>query len=216
MLENKNFETAGAIRSVREERLRYKYLSELVFDKSTPLEVILLIWEELWAYRVNDISVNNAKALSTVIIDLEVVKPIVLTSHIVEHILNLSEASNKDTIRKFNQADMLSYLLKKIQKDSSADTDISEASKLLVLFNHLDTEYYAFKIASSISFPFDLVYNLAVAGNRTAKSVKKIRYPEFRQKALELILEQTSEDLHSAPDNMLWDIVKWDWMSTSR
>lgn len=215
-MNNESFKTAGAIRSVREGRLRYKYLSDLVFDESTSLEVILLIWEELWTYRVNDISVDNAKALSDFIVDLKIVKPIILASRIVEHILNISVASNKDTVRKFNQADMLSYLLKRIQKDTSADTDISEASKLLVLFDHLDTECYAFKIASSISFPSDLVYNLAIAGNRTAKSVKKIRYQEFRQKALELILEQTGEDLHSAPDNMVWDVVKWDWMKTSK
>jgi len=46
---------AWQVSSVREEHLRYKYISELVLEKSTSLEVILLIWKELWAYLTNDI-----------------------------------------------------------------------------------------------------------------------------------------------------------------
>lgn len=205
-------EATISIMQMHRERLMYRSLASLVENESTSSEVIILFWKELWAASEKDIPLYECKKLIRLIIDNpHGISSIVLASHIIENLLDLHSAKRS---RFYGKVDVSRYLFDKISTADSSDTDIEAADKLLALFENTNNNYISYSLAVSSAFLIDYVCKLSLDGDPYARQASFNRLDELRKRALELIHEQTGEDLHSAPDDVLWNLLQWDWLSS--
>jgi hypothetical protein len=203
-------EATISIMQMHRERLMYRSLANLVENESTSSEVIILFWKELWAASEKDIPLHECKKLIRLIIDNpHGVSYITLASHIIQDILDLYSVKRS---RFYGKVDVSRYLFDKISKADSSDIDIDAAIKLLILFDDDKSNYIAYSLAMSSAFPIDFVCKLSLDENPYAQQASFNRIHELRQRALELISEQTGENLHGAPDNLLWNLLQWSWL----
>lgn len=207
-------EATISIMLLHKERLMYQSLTRLVENESTSPEVIVLFWKELWAASDNDIPRSERKKLIRLIIDNpHGIKLIVLASHIVQDIFDYYSVKRSKYHVKM---DLNEYLFNNIAIDKPSNIDIDAANKLLVLFDEKCKNFNGYRLAASPVFPTELVYRLSLDGNVHAQQASYERIDEFRQKALELIFEQTGEDLHGAPNSLLWNLLQWNWLSDNQ
>lgn len=203
-------EATISIMQFHQERLMYRSLSRLVENEDTSPEVIVLLWKELWAADEKDIPLYECKKLIRLIIDNpHGMSYLTLASHIVQNILDLYEVKRS---RFYGKVDVAKYLFDGILEDDSSDIDIDAADKLLALFENNNSNYISYSLAMSSTFPIDYVCKLSLDGDPYAQRASYERIDEIRKRALELIREQTGEDLHSASDSMLWNLLQWNWL----
>lgn len=203
-------EATISIMQLHKERLMYKSLTKLVENPTTSPEVIVLFWKELWSASDDDIPKIERKKLIRLIVDNpHGINHITLASYIVQDLLDLYSIKRS---RYHVKIDLGEYLFNNILRDEALNTDLDAATKLLVLFDDKCKNFNKYRLATSPVFPIDLVYKLSIDGNTYAQQASHERIEEFRKKALEVLFEQTNEDLSDAPNNWLWSILGWDWM----